>query len=167
MTSDLMIASTFIKASSPSLRLPLSLTLLFLLPPFLPLPTCCTSCHSAKAAYKSLVAHVVVFCVVQSVRYDTDKNGYVDHREFLARLGGELAPGDIHGPSTLIAEQSQQVMESMYQKQQVRQLIIYSISLDYLNQKKPNSSLFFAVLLGHAHGCHVESSPGRLLFISA
>ena len=52
-------------------------------------------------------------------RYDTDKNGYVDHREFLAKLGGELAPGDIHGPSTLIAEQSQQVMESMYQKQQV------------------------------------------------
>jgi len=43
----------------------------------------------------------------------------VDHREFLAKLGGELAPGDIHGPSTLIAEQSQQVMESMYQKQQV------------------------------------------------
>ena len=52
-------------------------------------------------------------------RYDTDKNGYVDHREFLAKLGGELAPGDIHGPSTLIAEQSQQVMESMYQKQKV------------------------------------------------
>lgn len=52
-------------------------------------------------------------------RYDTDKNGYVDHREFLAKLGGELAPGDIHGPSTLIAEQSQQVMESMYKKQQV------------------------------------------------
>ncbi|XP_020616607.1 EF-hand calcium-binding domain-containing protein 6-like [Orbicella faveolata] len=51
-------------------------------------------------------------------KYDTDKNGYVDHREFLAKLGGELAPGDIHGPSTLIAEQSQQVMESMYQKQQ-------------------------------------------------
>lgn len=51
-------------------------------------------------------------------RYDTDKNGYVDHREFLAKLGGELAPGDIHGPSTLIAEQSQQVLESMYQKQQ-------------------------------------------------
>lgn len=43
----------------------------------------------------------------------------MDHREFLAKLGGELAPGDIHGPSTLIAEQSQQVMESMYKKQQV------------------------------------------------
>ena len=56
---------------------------------------------------------------VSLCRYDTDRNGYVDHREFLAKLGGELAPGDVHGPSTLIAEQSQQVMESMYKKQQV------------------------------------------------
>jgi len=51
-------------------------------------------------------------------KYDTDGNGYVDHQEFLARLGGELVPGDVHGPSTLIAEQSQQVVESMYRNQQ-------------------------------------------------
>ena len=44
----------------------------------------------------------------------------MDHGEFLAKLGGELAPGDVHGPSTLIAEQSQHVMESMYKKQHVR-----------------------------------------------
>ena len=43
----------------------------------------------------------------------------MDHQEFLARLGGELVPGDMHGPSTLIAEQSQQVVESMYRNQQV------------------------------------------------
>ena len=52
-------------------------------------------------------------------RYDTDGNGYVDHKEFLAKLGGELAPGDIHGHSTQIAQQSQQVLESMYRNQQV------------------------------------------------
>lgn len=51
-------------------------------------------------------------------KYDTDRNGYVDHHEFLAKLGGEMAPGDVHGPSTQITEQSQQVMESMYRKQQ-------------------------------------------------
>ena len=43
----------------------------------------------------------------------------MDHQEFLAKLGGELAPGDVHGHSTVIAEQSQHVMESMYKKQQV------------------------------------------------
>ena len=52
-------------------------------------------------------------------RYDTDQNGYVDHQEFLARLGGELVPGDMHGPSTMITEQSHQVMESMHKNQQV------------------------------------------------
>ena len=52
-------------------------------------------------------------------RYDTDGNGYVDHKEFLAKLGGELAPGDIHGHSTQIAQQSQQVLDSMYRNQQV------------------------------------------------
>lgn len=51
-------------------------------------------------------------------KYDTDGNGYVDHKEFLAKLGGELAPGDIHGHSTQIAQQSQQVLESMYRNQQ-------------------------------------------------
>ena len=67
---------------------------------------------------------VVVFLFLQLspfplCRYDTDGNGYVDHKEFLARLGGELAPGDIHGHSTQIAQQSQQVLESMYRNQQV------------------------------------------------
>lgn len=51
-------------------------------------------------------------------KYDTDQNGYVDHQEFLARLGGELVPGDMHGPSTMITEQSHQVMESMHKNQQ-------------------------------------------------
>ncbi|PFX18293.1 EF-hand calcium-binding domain-containing protein 6 [Stylophora pistillata] len=51
-------------------------------------------------------------------KYDTDGNGCVDHHEFLAKLGGEMAPGDMHGPSTQITKQSQQVMESMYRKQQ-------------------------------------------------
>lgn len=51
-------------------------------------------------------------------KYDTDGNGYVDHKEFLAKLGGELVPGDVHGPSTLIAEQSQHVLESMHRNQQ-------------------------------------------------
>ena len=57
-------------------------------------------------------------------RYDTDGNGYVDHQEFLAKLGGELAPGDVHGHSTVIAEQSQHVMESMYKKQQVSAYVL-------------------------------------------
>lgn len=51
-------------------------------------------------------------------KYDTDRNGYVDHQEFLARLGGEMKPGDTHGPSTMITEQSHQVMESMHRNQQ-------------------------------------------------
>lgn len=78
-------------------------------------------------------------------RYDTDKNGYVDHREFLAKLGGELAPGDIHGPSTLIAEQSQQVMESMYKKQQVSYNLFDQVLQHLkwpLKRKKPQNNNF-------------------------
>ena len=62
----------------------------------------------------TLIDHYVDFS-----RYDTDGNGYVDHQEFLARLGGEMKPGDTHGPSTMITEQSHQVMESMHRNQQV------------------------------------------------
>ena len=62
----------------------------------------------------TLIDHYVDFS-----RYDTDRNGYVDHQEFLARLGGEMKPGDTHGPSTMITEQSHQVMESMHRNQQV------------------------------------------------
>lgn len=70
----------------------------------------------------SIYCSYLTTCVTL-VRYDTDRNGYVDHHEFLAKLGGEMAPGDVHGPSTQITEQSQQVMESMYRKQQVLVLI--------------------------------------------
>ena len=43
----------------------------------------------------------------------------VDYREVLEKLGGELAPGDTHGPSSLITEQSKEVMENFYKNQQV------------------------------------------------
>ena len=40
-------------------------------------------------------------------RYDTDKNGYVDHEEFLHRLGIEIAPGDVNGISNKITKGSE------------------------------------------------------------
>ena len=43
----------------------------------------------------------------------------MDHQEFLAKLGVELAPGDFHGPSTRIAEQSYDVMTKFHQSQKV------------------------------------------------
>ena len=39
-------------------------------------------------------------------RYDTDRNGYVDYREFIARLGVEFASGDTDGHSRRIIEES-------------------------------------------------------------
>ena len=73
----------------------------------------------------TLIDHRVEFS-----RYDTDHNGYVDHQEFLARLGGEFVPGDIHGPSTMITEQSHQVMESMHKNQQVCLLSCFNKSFN-------------------------------------
>ena len=36
--------------------------------------------------------------------YDTDRNGYVDHKEFIAKLGLEFAAGDTDGHSKRIIE---------------------------------------------------------------
>lgn len=91
--------------------------------------------------------HITYFSLPASgliSRYDTDKNGYVDHGEFLAKLGGELAPGDVHGPSTLIAEQSQHVMESMYKKQHVR-IVCRLVLFIYFSYKRKDQLLLRAM----------------------
>ena len=40
-------------------------------------------------------------------RYDADYNGYVDHAEFLQRLGVDISPGDVNGVSNQITKGSE------------------------------------------------------------
>ena len=40
------------------------------------------------------------------LRYDTDRNGYVDYKEFIAKLGVEFASGDTDGHSRRIIDES-------------------------------------------------------------
>ncbi|XP_065054660.1 EF-hand calcium-binding domain-containing protein 6-like, partial [Rhopilema esculentum] len=53
--------------------------------------------------------------------YDTDRNGHVDHREFLQRLGVELAPGDVNGISNKITKGSEDEIYRHHQSQQMKQ----------------------------------------------
>ena len=49
-----------------------------------------------------------------------DKNGHVDHREFMLRLGAEFAPGDVQGTSTKIAEENFMTIQNFRTGQRVR-----------------------------------------------
>lgn len=44
-------------------------------------------------------------------RYDPDRVGYLDHQEFLKRLGVNFAPGDDGGVSRVIVDNSEQTMD--------------------------------------------------------
>ena len=55
-------------------------------------------------------------------RYDTEGKGYIDHQDFLYKLGGaQFAPSDTAGTSKRIMQDSYQYLDEHHQMQQARQ----------------------------------------------
>eukprot|EP00794_Sanderia_malayensis_P021385 gene21385-23472_t len=78
-----------------------------------------------KAELRSILHRFNIFVDLKEFRklwrmYDIDKNGYVDHDEFLRRLGVEFAPGDVNGVSNKITKESEDEIYRHFQSQKMK-----------------------------------------------
>ena len=68
-----------------------------------------------------IISHAsgIAFKMMTNYRYDADYNGYVDHGEFLQRLGVDISPGDVNGVSNQITKGSEDEIYRHHHNQQV------------------------------------------------